>query len=52
MPRLVRCSLIQAANVAPVERPLAEVKRAMMEKHETYIAQSIKRHAGRSHDIL
>src|SRR6266852_2804207 len=40
MPRLVRCSLIQAANVAPVERPLDEVKRAMMEKHETYIAQA------------
>jgi beta-ureidopropionase len=40
MPRLVRCSLIQAANVTPVERPLDEVKRAMMEKHETYIAQA------------
>src|SRR6266849_4979796 len=42
MPRLVRCSLIQAANVAPVERPLDEVKRAMIEKHEDYIAQAAK----------
>src|SRR6266849_477203 len=40
MPRLVRCSLIQAANVTPIERPLDEVKRAMMEKHEAYIAQA------------
>jgi N-carbamoylputrescine amidase len=32
--------LIQAANVAPIEKPLAEVKRAMVEKHEAYIAQA------------
>jgi beta-ureidopropionase len=40
MPRIVRCSLIQAANVAGNEQPLAKVKQAMMEKHETYIAQA------------
>jgi beta-ureidopropionase len=40
MPRMVRCSLIQAANVAPIHNPLDEVKRAMMEKHEAYIAQA------------
>ena len=40
MPRVVRCSLIQAANAAPVDRPLAEVKRAMIEKHEGLIAQA------------
>jgi N-carbamoylputrescine amidase len=40
MPRVVRCSLIQAANVTPVDRPLAEVKQAMMDKHEAYIAQA------------
>ena len=40
MPRVVRCSLIQAANVAPADSPLDEVKRAMMEKHEIYIAQA------------
>ena len=37
MPRVVRCSLIQAANATPPDRPLAEVKRAMIEKHEGYI---------------
>ncbi len=40
MPRIVRSSLIQAANVAPPDAPLAKVKQAMMEKHETYIAQA------------
>jgi beta-ureidopropionase len=42
MPRIVRCSLIQAANVAGTDQPLAKVKQAMMEKHETYIAQAAK----------
>jgi beta-ureidopropionase len=40
MARLVRCSLIQATNAVPVERGLVEVKRAMLEKHEAYIAQA------------
>jgi beta-ureidopropionase len=40
MPRLVRCALIQAANVASPDRPLAEIREAMMHKHETYIAQA------------
>lgn len=40
MPREVRCALIQAANVAAADRPLAEIKQAMMDKHETYIAQA------------
>lgn len=40
MPRVVRCSLIQATNVASTDRPLEEVKRAMMDKHEAYIAQA------------
>jgi beta-ureidopropionase len=40
MARLVRCSLIQASNAVPPDRPLEEVKRAMLEKHETYIAQA------------
>jgi beta-ureidopropionase len=40
MPRLVRCSLIQAANAVPVELGLVEIKRAMLEKHEAYIAQA------------
>jgi beta-ureidopropionase len=40
MARLVRCSLIQASNAVSPDRPLEEVKRAMLEKHETYIAQA------------
>jgi beta-ureidopropionase len=40
MSRVVRCSLIQAANVASAGQPLDVVKRAMIEKHEGYIAQA------------
>ncbi len=40
MPRIVRCSLIQASNVGRPDQPLAEVKQAMIDKHETYIAQA------------
>ena len=38
--KVVRCSLIQAANAVAPERPLEEVKQAMIEKHEAYIAQA------------
>jgi N-carbamoylputrescine amidase len=37
---MVRCALIQAANIASPDRPIAEIKDAMMQKHETYIAQA------------
>jgi N-carbamoylputrescine amidase len=40
MPRVVRCALIQAANIAPPDSPLDRVKSAMLEKHEVYIAQA------------
>jgi beta-ureidopropionase len=40
MPRIVRCSLIQASNVGRPEESLADVKDAMMQKHEAYIAQA------------
>lgn len=40
MSRVVRCALIQAANVAPPDSPLDRVKSAMVEKHEAYIAQA------------
>ena len=40
MPRIVRCSLIQASNVGRPEQSLEQVKQAMMDKHETYIAQA------------
>jgi beta-ureidopropionase len=42
MPRIVRCSLIQAANAAPANLPLAQIKKAMMDKHVEYIAQAAK----------
>ncbi len=42
MPRTIRCSLIQAANVAPVDQPLEQVKRAMIDKHLIYIEQAAK----------
>jgi beta-ureidopropionase len=37
---VVRCALIQAANVASPGLPLDDVKKAMLEKHEAYIAQA------------
>jgi N-carbamoylputrescine amidase len=40
MPRIVRCSLIQAANVIGPEAPLAEIKERMIEKHLAYIRQA------------
>lgn len=40
MARVVRCSLIQATNVASVDRPLSEVKQAMIDKHLGYIEQA------------
>jgi len=40
MPRIVRCSLIQAANVASASLPLEEVKKAMVDKHLDYLRQA------------
>src|SRR4051812_10812314 len=40
MPRTVRCSLIQAANVAGSSAPLAEIKERMIGKHLGYIHQA------------
>jgi beta-ureidopropionase len=40
MSRIVRCSLIQAANAASPELPLAQVKQAMLDKHVAYIDQA------------
>ena len=40
MPRVIRCSLIQAANVAAPDLPLAQVKQAMIDKHVGLIAQA------------
>jgi beta-ureidopropionase len=40
MPRIVRCSLIQAMNVLTPDHPFDSVKQAMIEKHAGYIAQA------------
>lgn len=40
MPRIVRCSLIQATNVASPDLPLDQVKKAMIDKHLGYIEQA------------
>ena len=40
MPRLVRCSLIQAANAAPPNLPLEDVKKAMIDKHLGLLKQA------------
>ncbi len=40
MPRVVRCSLIQASNVIGPEAPLAEIKDRMIEKHLGFIRQA------------
>ncbi len=42
MPRVVRCSLIQAANAASPDLPLQQVKQAMLDKHVGYIEQAAK----------
>ena len=33
MPRIVRCSIIQASNAVPATEPLAVQKQAMVDKH-------------------
>jgi beta-ureidopropionase len=40
MPRIVRCSLIQAANVEGVEKSLDAIKAAMIEKHVEMIRRA------------
>jgi beta-ureidopropionase len=40
MPRLVRCSLIQAANAAPPNLPLEDIKKAMIDKHLDLLKQA------------
>jgi beta-ureidopropionase len=42
MSRIVRCSLIQAANVAPPDAALATTKKAMVDKHLVYIEQAAR----------
>jgi beta-ureidopropionase len=43
MSRIVRCGLIQAANVEPATRQIEKVKKAMIEKHIAMIGDAAKR---------
>jgi predicted amidohydrolase len=43
MPRNVRCALIQASNALSTERPLAQIRKAMIDKHLKLIAQAAKK---------
>jgi N-carbamoylputrescine amidase len=43
MPRTVRCGLIQARNVLGPDRPLSAIKKAMLDKHATLIAEAARR---------
>ena len=45
MPRMVRCSIIQASNAVPATEPLAAQKKAMVEKHVGLIRQAAKQGA-------
>src|SRR5256714_2224806 len=43
MPRLVRCGLIQAHNALGPDRPLAAIKKAMIDKHLKLIDLAVKK---------
>ena len=45
MPRMVRCSIIQASNAKPATDPLPAQKKAMVEKHVELIRQAAKQGA-------
>ena len=42
MPRTVRCGLIQAANAAPTDEPIEEIKRINIEKHLGLIEEAAR----------
>jgi N-carbamoylputrescine amidase len=42
MPRTVRCGLIQAANAAPTDAPIEEIKRINIEKHLGLIEEAAR----------
>ncbi|HXW08131.1 MAG TPA: nitrilase-related carbon-nitrogen hydrolase [Vicinamibacterales bacterium] len=43
MPRTVRCGLIQTRNVLGPDRPLAAIRKAMIDRHGTLIAEAARR---------
>jgi hypothetical protein len=42
MPRMVRCSIIQASNAVPATEPLPRQKQAMVEKYVGLIREGAK----------
>ena len=45
MPRNVRCALIQASNAVSTDRPLAQIRKAMIDKHLKLIEQAARKKA-------
>src|ERR1700692_3683155 len=45
MPRNVRCALIQASNALSTEKPLAQIRKAMIDKHLKMIEQAARKKA-------
>src|SRR6202042_1961179 len=43
MPRIVRCALIQASNALSTERPLPQIRKAMIDKHLKLIEQAARK---------
>ena len=45
MPRMVRCALIQASNALSTDRPLDQIRKAMINKHLKLIEQAARKKA-------
>jgi N-carbamoylputrescine amidase len=45
MPRIVRCALIQASNALSTDRPLEQIRKAMIDKHLKLIEQAARKKA-------
>jgi hypothetical protein len=45
MPRIVRCALIQASNALGSDRPLEQIRKAMIDKHLKMIEQAARKKA-------
>src|SRR5262245_9105852 len=45
MPRIVRCALIQSCNPLGTERPLDQIRKAMIDKHLKLIDQAVRKKA-------
>src|SRR5215510_9096271 len=45
MPRIIRCALIQASNALSTDRPLEQIRKAMIDKHLRLIEQAARKKA-------